>query len=59
VVSKPQSQFENKVQADEKARSAEESCRISITKRLATQVSGLRRGFETVSKSYLKIRIFV
>jgi hypothetical protein len=47
VVSKPQIRSESKAQPDEKAQHTREYVRI--LKRAATQVSGLRWGFETVS----------
>jgi hypothetical protein len=48
VVSKLQNIFESKVQGDEKA---QHTCEyVSILKRLAMQLSGIRWGFETTSK---------
>jgi len=44
VVSKPQIMFESKAQADEKAQHTFEY--VSILKRLATQLSDIRWGFE-------------
>jgi hypothetical protein len=48
VISKPRIRSESKAQADEKAQHTREY--VSILKRLATQMSGLRRGFEMTSK---------
>jgi len=47
AISKPRIRSESKAQADEKAQHTREY--VSILKRLATQLSGLRRGFETAS----------
>jgi hypothetical protein len=50
VVSKCQIMFESKARADEKAQSAKHpGGGASILKRLATQLSGIRWGFETTS----------
>jgi hypothetical protein len=48
VVSKRQIAFESKAQADEKAQHTWKY--VSILKRLATQLSDARWGFETTSK---------
>ena len=48
VVSKPRIRSESKAQADEKAQHTREY--VSILKRLATQLSGLRWGFEMTSR---------
>jgi len=48
VASKTQIMFESKAQADEKAQHTFEY--VSILKRPATQLSGIRWGFETTSK---------
>jgi hypothetical protein len=48
VVSKGQIMFESKAQADEKAQHTWEY--VSILKRLATQLSDIKWGFETTSK---------
>ena len=47
VVSKPRIRSESKAQPDEKAQHTREY--VSIFKRAATQLSGLRWGFETAS----------
>ena len=52
VVSKPQIRFKGKAQADEKAQHTRKY--VSILKRLATQPLGLRWGFETTSKNYIR-----
>jgi len=48
AISKPRIRSESKAQADEKAQHTREY--VSILKRLATQLSGLRRGFEMASR---------
>ncbi len=48
MVSKPQIRLKSKAQADEKAQHTRQY--VSILKRLATQLLGLRWGFETISK---------
>ncbi len=52
MASKPQIRLKSKAQADEKAQSARVRWRMSILKRFATQLLGLRWGFETTSKLY-------
>jgi len=47
AISKPRIRSESRAQADEKAQHASEY--VSILKRLATQLSGLRLGFEMAS----------
>jgi hypothetical protein len=49
VVSKPQIRFKSKAQADEKAQSRLRRDEQYILKRFATQLLGLRWGFETTS----------
>jgi hypothetical protein len=55
VVSKPQVRLKGKAQADEKAQSAKALWPDEqyILKRFATQLLGLRWGFETTSRSGL------
>ena len=53
VVSKPQIMFESKAQADEKAQHTWQY--VSILKRLATQLSDIRWGFQTTS-NYIEYR---
>jgi hypothetical protein len=48
VVSKPQIRLKSKAQADEKAQHTRQY--VSILKRFATQLLGLRWGFETTSR---------
>jgi len=50
AISKPRIRSESKAQADEKAQHTREY--VSILKRLATQMSGLRRGFEMASNYF-------
>ncbi len=50
AISKPRIRFESKAQTDEKAQHTREY--VSILKKLATQLSGLRRGFEMASKIF-------
>jgi len=49
AILKPRIRSESKAQADEKAQHTQEY--VNILKRLATQLSGLRRGFEMASKN--------
>jgi len=51
AISKPRIRSESKAQADEKAQHTRKY--VSILKRLATQLSGLRRGFEMASNNFL------
>ncbi len=56
AISKPRIRSESKAQADEKAQHTREY--VSILKRLATQLSGLRRGFEMASiKRFFGLKI--
>ena len=54
VVSKPRIRPESKAQPDEKAQHTRKY--VSILKRAATQLSGLRWGFETASMKYSPFR---
>jgi hypothetical protein len=49
VVSKPQIRLKGKAQANEKAQHTRQY--VSILKRFATQLLGLRWGFETTSRA--------
>jgi hypothetical protein len=53
VVSKPQIRLKSKAQTDEKAQSRQRRDEQYILKRFATQLLGLRWGFETTSSAYL------
>jgi hypothetical protein len=50
VVSKPQIRLKSKAQSDEKAQHTRQY--VSILKRVATQLLGLRWGFDTTSKLF-------
>ncbi len=56
VVSKPQVRLKSKTQADEKAQSRQRRDEQYILKRFATQLLGLRWGFEITSRFWQRIR---